>query len=129
MKNFSDATAIKSQLKLDITLEIEIISVCDCSIKFNEELLHNGLISSPINYTTQLGLLDSIELMIDLKDRQHPQAVAIRKFAVDGQEILPLYQHLASPPTDYIDFSGSWALKIPNFYPWYHEITGQGWII
>jgi hypothetical protein len=52
----------------------------------------------------------------------------VASLAIDGIEILPRYLHLANPPTNYLDRSGIWTFKIPSFYPWLHDITGQGWI-
>ena len=75
----------------------------------------------------QHPLTDPLNLSINIK-RTHPTAVIINVI-VDGFLIIPLYQNLAVPPTDYIDFNDKWSLDIPNFYQWYHEITGQGWII
>jgi hypothetical protein len=49
--------------------------------------------------------------------------------AINGLEVLPKYQHLATRPTNYIDRLGLWRMEIATpFYIWYHEITGQGWI-
>jgi len=36
---------------------------------------------------------------------------------------------LAVPATDYIDFDDEWTIDIPNFYPWFHKVSGQGWIL
>ena len=47
---------------------------------------------------------------------------------INDYEIIPKYQHHANPPVDYIDTNDEWTLTIPNFYQWYHVITGQGWI-
>jgi len=54
-------------------------------------------------------------------------AVEIAKITINEHEILPIYQHLANPPTNWI--TEKWQLVIPGpFYFWYHQITGQGWI-
>ena len=54
-------------------------------------------------------------------------AIEIVKITINGYEILPKYQHLCTPPTAWV--TDSWHLHIPQpFYPWYHQITGQGWI-
>jgi hypothetical protein len=39
---------------------------------------------------------------------------------VDGVEILPRYQYLAS--------DGQLAITEP-FYQWYHRVSGQGWLL
>lgn len=75
----------------------------------------------------QLSVTEPIDISIQLIDRQHPNAVEA-KLVIDGYEILPKYQHLASPTTCYINSNDVWQFKINNFYPWLHEITGQGWV-
>jgi hypothetical protein len=39
---------------------------------------------------------------------------------VDGEEILPKYQHLA--------VNGKLTIPEP-FYRWYHRVSGQGWLL
>ena len=39
---------------------------------------------------------------------------------VDGEEILPKYQHLA--------VNGRLTISEP-FYQWYHRVSGQGWLL
>lgn len=49
--------------------------------------------------------------------------------SVNGKTILPLYLGLATPATSYLGCNGTWTFEINQpFYPWYHGITGQGWI-
>jgi len=127
MKNFYEATVIKPNLKLKLALELNGISICPCQIKINDQLEFYGDLVGKNMFIKHLDLTDPIEIKITV-DRQHPQAIEILNLKIDGYEILPLYQRLANPPTNYIDFTGSWTFKIPNFYPWYHEITGQGWV-
>jgi hypothetical protein len=128
MKNFYEATVINPTLKLKMVLELKAIGICPCQIFINNNLeFYGGLIGTNI-FIKELDLTAPITIEIKI-DRQHPQAIEIINLAIDNYKILPLYQHTANPPTDYLDFTGSWSLKIPNFYPWYHEITGQGWII
>jgi hypothetical protein len=75
----------------------------------------------------QLSLTEPIEISIQLIDRQHPNALEL-SLTIDGQEIIPLYMNQANPPTNYLDSNDVWQIHIPNFYLWYHELTGQGWI-
>ena len=128
MKNFSEATAIKSDLKLKIVLELKAVDVCPCQIKINDELIYFGDLIGTNMFIHHIGLCSPIDIQMML-DRHHPQAIEITSLKIDDIQILPLYRHLATPPTNYLDFTGSWSLKIPNFYPWLHEITGQGWIV
>jgi hypothetical protein len=127
MKNFSELTAIKPTLMLDISLLLVAVEQCDYTIIINGETVSTELLTSSTEFKKQIELTESIDISISVKNRQHPQAIIIKGLYIDGYEVMPTYQHLAMPPTNYIDFTGVWRLEIPNFYPWYHEITGQGW--
>ena len=128
MKNFSEATATRSNLTIKMVLDLKAIDLCPCQIKINNRVEFYGDLVGKNTFIKHLSLIDPISVEITV-DRQHPQAIEILNLTMDDYEILPLYQHLATPPTNYLDFTGSWTLAIPNFYPWLHEITGQGWII
>jgi hypothetical protein len=134
MKNFYEATVIKPTLTLGCCLRVKRThGDIHCVIKINDKnpFSNNHLGETKIIADHQFWfsvLLDQpIDISIQLIDRQHPDALEL-SLTVDSHEVLPLYQHLASPPTTYIDFNNVWHLHIPNFYTWYHEITGQGWI-
>jgi hypothetical protein len=126
MKNFSELTAIKSTLTVQIKLIVTPVGKLPCLIKLGDKTLYEDIIKEVQTFDIDLPLTDPIELSVQIY-RQHPDAVVLT-LSVDGYEVLPKYQHLSSPPTDYVDFNEIWTIKIPNFYPWYHEITGQGWI-
>jgi len=128
MKNFSEATAIKSTLQLKMVLDLKAIDICPCQIKINDQLEFYGDLVGNNTIIKHLVLDDPFKLEI-IVDRQDPQAVEIVSLKIDDYEIMPLYLGHSSPPTNYIDFTGNWTFKIPNFYPWLHEITGQGWIV
>ena len=75
-----------------------------------------------------LELLDT-ELVLNIEINGTPSSVDILselKFnandtvLVDGIEILPRYQHLAQDNTLTIN---------EPFYAWYHQISGQGWLL
>ena len=126
MKNFSEATAIKPSLRLDLKLLLTPIGSVPCQVIINELTHFNNTINNITTINCQFSLNETINISIKIQ-RQHPDAVQI-VLQIDGHEVLPKYQHLASPPTDYLDFNDVWTLQIPNFYTWYHQITGQGWI-
>ena len=128
MKNFSEARAIKPELNLNISIVLVGVADCDCLLTVNEKILCQGTLNASVEFKTQVGLIEPINISITIKNRQHPQAVIISGIYIGGYEVIPTYQHLANPPTNYLDFSGTWTLNIPNFYPWYHATTGQGWI-
>jgi len=127
MKNFYEATVTKSTLKLKMVLELNAIGICPCQIKINDQIeFYGGLVGKNI-FIKHLDLTEPIDVQIAV-DRQHPQAVEIISLRIDEHEVIPLYLNQCNPPTNYLDFTGTWSFKIPNFYPWYHEITGQGWV-
>ena len=128
MKNFYEATVIKPDLKIRMVLELEAVGICPCQIVINNHLEYYGGLVGKNTFIYEFPLTAPIAIKITV-DRTHPQAIEISNLSIDGNRVLPRYQHLATPPTNYLDFTGVWTLEIPNFYPWYHEITGQGWII
>jgi hypothetical protein len=128
MKNFYEATIIKPDLKLKMILDLEAISICPCQIKINDSLEFYGDLVGKNTFIKHLPLTEPITVEI-IVERQHPQAIEIVRLTIDGYEVMPLYLNQSNPPTNYLNFTGSWFLKISDFYPWYHEITGQGWII
>lgn len=135
MKNFYEATVTKPTLKLSCCLSLKVThDAVPCIIKINSQTMFEDDASGQTRLVAehhlgfQLPLTEPIDISIQLINRQHPDAVEA-KLVIDGYEILPKYQHLASPQTCYIDSNELWQLKIDNFYPWYHEVTGQGWII
>lgn len=80
----------------------------------------------------QPGVWDNIPLMdpIDIEMSVTGGSVHIESLTVDGFEVIPKYQHLADPQTAFLNDGEHWTLNIPApFYPWYHKITGHGWII
>jgi len=126
MKNFSELTDIKSTLTIRIKFTVTPVGSLPCLVKLGSKILYEDIIKKTQIFDVELPLTDPIDLTVQIY-RHHPDAV-ILNLSVDDHEILPKYQHLANPPTHYLDFNQSWTLKIPNFYPWYHEITGQGWV-
>jgi hypothetical protein len=134
MKNFYEATVIKPNLTLGLCLGLKPThGPVTCIIKFNNECVfgQNASDDTKIIANTKLyhsvPLTNPVDISIQLIDRQHPDALEL-SLTVDGQEIIPLYMNQAEPPTNYLDNNDVWQLHIPNFYLWYHQITGQGWI-
>lgn len=125
MKNFYEATGIRPNLKLEIVLRVKPVGNVKTRIQINDTSWAIDITKEEL-FTHEVNLNDPINIQIQIT-RHHPEALAI-ELEIDGNKILPKYQHLATPPTDYIDFDNTWSLKIPNFYPWYHTITGQGWV-
>jgi len=105
------------------------VAGCDCTVMVNGVTLHQGNLSYPITLDSHVALIDEIIIEINVQNRKHPQAVIVSDIRIDGYEIMPKHQSLATPPTNYLDKNGTWTFKIPSFYPWLHEQTGQGWIV
>jgi hypothetical protein len=126
MKNFLEATVIKPTLTVKVKFTVTPMGQVPCLVKLGNNTLYEDTIKETKTFELDLPLTDPIDLSVRIY-RYHPDAVVLT-LAIDEHEILPKYQHLSTPPTDYIDFNDQWNLHIPNFYPWLHEITGQGWI-
>lgn len=117
IQNFSDITAIDTKDKLQVILEYKIHNSNDYIFSVN------GI--SCDNSRTEL-LFDLLE-PLEFKCKINNGAIEIVKLTINNYEIMPLYLHLANPKTSWI--IESWYLHIPqSFYPWYHQLTGQGWI-
>ena len=127
MKNFLELTDIRSQLTLDFELTLTPVGSVEASVDVNGELWQGNISVDPSVIKRAFPLSDPIFLKITIPGREHPNAIKVG-LVIDGKEVLPTYQGLANPATDYIDTDDPWTLDIPNFYPWYHEITGQGFI-
>lgn len=128
MKNFYEATVIRPKLKLKMVLDLEAVGSCPCQILINNQSEFQGNLVGKNTFVKHLNLSDNVNIQI-IVNRQHPQAIQITSLKIDDHEIIPLYLNQSDPPTNYIDFTGIWTLKITNFYSWLHEINGQGWII
>jgi hypothetical protein len=124
MKNFSDITAIDTTGQLTVRLTIKIHG----NIKYVMKL--NGGIVSGTEFTTALDLLSDIDLKVEVSSAEVGNGgLEIQDLSVNGAQVLPIYLHLARPATNYINEVGLWEFHIPGpFYPWIHDITGQGWI-
>ena len=128
MKNFSEATDTKWNLTATLTIKLEPVSEnIPCRVTINQE---ETLLAKTINEPTIITETIRLEQLVDIRikiEREHPQAIVV-SMDIDGHEILPLHQHLAEPPTNYIDFEYGWRITINNFYQWLHEQEGHGWI-
>lgn len=116
MEHFYEITVIDTNNKLDV--EVELVEHNNPNYLFTV----NGL---PVvsHLTFSFCLLDTL----DFKCKVNQGAVEIKKIVVNGKEIMPVYLHLSEPQTSWI--TDNWSFSIPQpFYPWYHQITGQGWI-
>jgi hypothetical protein len=122
IKTFSDILDIDTRDQLQVRLVIEPHG----SVHYRMRL--NGHLISDLDTTYNLSLFSVVKLRCEIFDTS-PGAVEIKLLSINGQEVLPKYQHLATPPTAWIDQPGSWEFFIDkSFYPWFHAISGQGWV-
>lgn len=121
-QNFSDIMAINTTKKL--VVEIEIATHGD--IVYQMLLNNNPIIE--LHNIASLNLFDDVDFSIKILENKNNSAVEIKKLIINGKEVLPLYQHLASENTCWIR-QGEWNYFISSpFYSWYHNASGQGWI-
>lgn len=125
MKNFSDATAIKPTLKLEVVLRVKPVGDVKSQLQINDAVW-NARINEETEFKHEIGITDSLYIQIQIQ-RQHPEALEI-SLEVDGYKVLPIYQDCVGVKC-YLNHNTPWTVNIPNFYSFYHEITGQGWII
>jgi hypothetical protein len=122
MKNFSELLDINPVLA--VVIELKIHGQVDYCAKLNQHQL--------IEYNKfSFDLWSPLDLLIRINQfDEGTSGIEIVEFSVDGLQVLPLYQHMANPPTHYIDQLGTWYLTIPApFHQWYHTTSGQGWIL
>lgn len=115
MKNFLNITAIDTSQLLEIYVELKEHNIPQYNFTVNDTPVINQTVH-------RVDLLQPIKFGCFISSG----AVEVVKITINGHEVLPIYQHLADPATNWI--TGDWTFKIPGpFYPWYHQITGQGW--
>jgi len=116
MKNFYEVTVIDLINKLNVVVEL----VEQDNPKYVFTVNNFSVIN---NATLSFNLFDQLDFTCQV----YHGAVEIKKIAVNDKEIMPVYLYLSKPQTSWV--TQNWHLTIPGpFYPWYHEITGQGWI-
>ena len=126
MKNFYEAITTKSISTVNVKLTLTPVGNVPCLIRDNNQIHYDGIVITNQIIEWNVPLTNTIDIGILIR-RAHPDALEIA-LSIDDIDILPLYQNRAVPPTSYINFNTEWTFTIPSFYPWYHEITGQGWI-
>lgn len=129
MKNFYEATVIKPELTVDLEIHLKAVGSLPCEIQLNNQVLFSDIISGTMVFKRKLPLMSDILIEISV-DRVHPEAVIVENINVDNYNIIPAYQHVCSFDTNYIDFNNeTWRLNISGgFYPWYHSVSGQGFV-
>jgi len=122
IQTFSDILGIDTQ---DL-LQVRLVIVPHGNIHYRMRLNGHSITEADTIHT--FNLLSSVHLKCRVIE-SNGGAVEIKLLSINGQEVLPKYQHLATPPTAWIDQTGSWEFDIHGpFYPWFHTISGQGWV-
>ena len=118
-QTFSDIMDTDTSVALEIVIELNTHGDPEFVLTVNEQQVTSAL------FVMYQDLLDPIDIRCVKSDHG---TVTIEKLSVNGQEILPLYGHISSNQKHWI-VDTTWHLSIPsNFYQWYHDLSGQGWI-
>jgi|688.fasta_scaffold05584_20 hypothetical protein len=117
IKNFYNLLAIDTANKLTVEIVLQPHDLAKYLFTVNNQTVDNQ------NLILYFDLFDSFHFNCSVTTG----AVEVTRIAINGHEIMPVYLHLAQPNTNWI--TNNWELCVPGpFYPWYHKITGQGWI-
>lgn len=105
-------------------LRVRLVVVPHGNIHYRMRL--NGHLITDLDSTYTFDLFALINLKCRVIDANNG-AVEIKLLSVNDTVVLPKYQHLASPQTAWI--TQDWEFKTDRpFSPWFHEISGQGWV-
>ena len=122
IENFSHIMAIDTQHKLVVSVKLK-----------NHRNPHYKFYINGENFTlaeefiAHFDLVESLHFKIECFDGDG--AIEICDISVNGRQVMPLYLHHASPPTNWIENVSRWEYQITApFYAWYQEISGGGWI-
>ena len=140
MKTYSDLQDINQSIDVKITLRP--IGLPNLHASVNQKLSNYVGLSTPITLEYCVGLLDNIDIVIKLYNKEYnlsvETAVIIDTITIDNINIVPKFDYLATylndhsnnNPTSYLGFNGTWQLNIDQpFYHWLHKHTGQGWLL
>lgn len=116
-QTFSDITAIDTRARLSVIVTATAHGDIEYIITLNKARIESG--------QHQIDLIEPICLEVDVVRCIHG-AVEIG-IEVQGKELLPIWGHLTSSGSCYINHTGKWRFQIPMaFYPWYFEQSGVG---
>ena len=122
MNNFSDITDINPDQQLRVRLDIVTHGSVHYRLRLNGHFI--------LDNTTELylNLFAPIHLQCTIIDAVGDSALEIKNLSVNNLEVLPRYMHWASEPTLWLT-KNEWLFSVREpFYPWYHKISGQGFI-
>lgn len=122
IKTFSEVLGIKTQSQLQVRLRVIPHGNIHYRIRLNGHLI---LDNETIYHVDLFSKINLTCMVFDVNGG----AVEVQLLEINGQEVLPKYQHLANPATAWINQTGNWMFDISEpFYPWFHRISGQGWV-
>jgi len=117
MKNFYELTTIDTKKKLVVYIELVLHDNPIYTFTVND------LVIDKLNCILYFDLFETLNFFCKVKKG----AIEIKKITINDKEVMPIYLSYAEPKTSWI--TEDWTLNIfQPFYPWYHKITGQGWI-
>lgn len=117
IQTFLDLTDIDTSKLLQV--DVVLIPSKDAVYQFTV----NGIQLNSLHSMLHFDLLANLKFNCNISSG-HVEVALIK---INDREVMPVYLHLANPATNWI--TTPWEFNIPGpFYPWYHEITGQGWI-
>lgn len=140
MKNFSEATATKSDI--EISLHLRPIGEPCVRVKVCDIVIVDDVIKCDTEFKHCHDLLTPLDFSIELYDKKYSlefeTAIIVDKMMIDGISIIPEMSHLFeyvndhdfTEPTCYLGFNGIWRLDTKDcFYQWWHQQSGQGWLL
>jgi hypothetical protein len=126
IQTFSDITDIDTENKLQVTVVLKPQGIVKYRCTLNNHQVESTL---DLNTTYYLDLLTTIDFSIEIISITEGGGLEIKLLEINKKHVLPIYLNRASPQTNYLDKVGTWEFSInESFYPWYHEISGQGFI-
>lgn len=138
MNNYSDLQDIDNYLIC--RLELVPVGTPEVSVVVGNNYA-GGKIFQPTIIEINVELLKPFVVEIELKNKVYDHvktSIKIKKLQIDGIDLVPKYDYLASyvndhnnsSPTSELAFNGKWRLTFDRpFYQWLHQVIGQGWLI
>lgn len=143
MHNFLETLDTNQSLPIKVVVSsITGNGIPEVSVIVNQQTLFSGPLEDTVTLTTNVSLLDSIELSVTMQGKKYSAnqetAVTVDSFTVDNVELIPTHQLHVDYQNDqgqnvkshYLGFNGIWSFCIDEpFYNWLHRATWQGWIL
>ena len=143
MKTFYDLQDIETDIELVITLNaITDNGQPHAKVISNNKILLDADVDSKVIVKEKLELMSLINISITLSNKlysnQKETALIIDNIEIDGNEIIPKYNHCVlydndhsrNVTTHYLGWNGTWSLCIDKpFYHWLHQQSNNGWLL